>query len=307
MGINANVLRFLLRAKNDGVDFSRTAMIGRQGLHLSFELFSHILNDEYQCDLDDAELKAIHENFYAEKLFSYLGASLVHSFDYSDYEGATCVHDFNKPIPENAKGQYTFVLDGGTLEHVFNFPIALKGCMEMLAVGGSIVATPPANNDMGHGFYQISPELYFAAFDESNGFYIDEIYITEGRETKAWYEVLNPKMVRKRAALTNTRPTLLLVRASRQISVVIFERPPQQFDYITAWRDQSESVTPMPVKKSRSWIRTILPSIVVRWLICLFSKALDLELRARILTGISHDQEVFKKVMMGKTKSRHPR
>ena len=43
MGINVNGLRFLLYAKSAGVDFTKTAMIGRQGLHLSFHQFCNLL------------------------------------------------------------------------------------------------------------------------------------------------------------------------------------------------------------------------------------------------------------------------
>ena len=40
----------------------------------------------------------------------------------------------------------------------------------MLTVGGSIFVNTPANNMMGHGFYQFSPELMYRIFAEANGF-----------------------------------------------------------------------------------------------------------------------------------------
>ena len=128
-----------------------------------------IVNTEFGQGVTETKIREIFEHKYAEKLFMFLGAEIVDSFDYSDYEGATYAWDFNKPIEKLFKGSYTFDIDAGTLEHVFNFPIALKNCMEMTKLGGHFIATPPCNNDMGHGFYQISPELYFAAMSEENG------------------------------------------------------------------------------------------------------------------------------------------
>lgn len=68
----------------------------------------------------------------------------------------------NREIPGDFIEKYSMVLDGGSLEHVFNFPVAVRNCMQMLQVGGHYLAITPANNFMGHGFYQFSPELYFS-------------------------------------------------------------------------------------------------------------------------------------------------
>ena len=76
----------------------------------------------------------------------------------------------NIPISDSSKDKYTVVIDGGSLEHVFNFPIAIKNCMEMLQVGGYFISLAPANNMLGHGFYQFSPELFYRIFSKENGF-----------------------------------------------------------------------------------------------------------------------------------------
>jgi hypothetical protein len=36
------------------------------------------------------------------------------------------VHDFNVEIPPVLDEQYSVVIDGGTLEHVFDFPMAIR-------------------------------------------------------------------------------------------------------------------------------------------------------------------------------------
>ncbi len=182
MGLDINGTRFLLYARALGVDFARTAMIGRQGLYLSrrdlkdsFQAFGYVVNDEL---IDHIFTKS---DRYAEPLLTYLGARDVHSFDFSAYEGATHLCDMNREVPAGAKEHYTTVLDGGSLEHVFNFPMAIRNCMEMVRVGGHYLGITPANNFMGHGFYQFSPEMYFSVFTRENGFELISLVAFEDR------------------------------------------------------------------------------------------------------------------------------
>ena len=50
--------------------------------------------------------------------------------DASAFEGANFVHDLNNPIPEELHCKYDAVVDGGTLEHVFNVPVAFANPSE---------------------------------------------------------------------------------------------------------------------------------------------------------------------------------
>src|SRR5439155_26296377 len=77
-----------------------------------------------QCSLDP-------DNVYAEPLFRALGAKEVVSLDASKYQGSSFEHDMNLPIPEKFQQQFDVVYDGGSIEHVFNAPQALKNCMQM--------------------------------------------------------------------------------------------------------------------------------------------------------------------------------
>ena len=107
---------------------------------------------------------------YAEEFLKRLGAKETISIDASAYEGASLVHDMNLPIGDDLKRRFSVVIDGGTLEHVFNFPVAIKNCMQMVDVGGHFFVHTMANNFMGHGFYQFSPELFYRVFSPENGF-----------------------------------------------------------------------------------------------------------------------------------------
>jgi hypothetical protein len=236
MGLDQNGVQFLLYARGLGVDFAHSAMIGRQSLYLnasqlagSFAKFGSPLNRPTLDRLLDAH------GGYAEGLFECLGARQVSSFDAAAYEGATQIHDMNLPLPEQHKRQFSMVLDGGSLEHVFNIATALKNCLEMVRVGGHYLAISPANNFMGHGFYQISPELYFSVLRPVNGYELLRVLVYEDRPRARWYAVSDPAAVQRRVTLANRRPVYLLVIARRVSDVVPLQTAPQQSDYAAAW------------------------------------------------------------------------
>ncbi len=242
MGLDVNGVQCILYAQSLGVDFSRTATIGRQGLHLKPADFKANLR-RFGFTFSENTIDRIYtkENGYADEFFRRLGASLMDSFDNSAYEGATQLHDMNQEIPQSLKLRYTAVVDSGSLEHVFNFPVALRNCMEMVEVGGHYVAITPANNFMGHGFYQFSPELFFAAFTPANGFEMVSAIAFEDNAKSAWYAVKSPAVARRRITLTNSTAVYLFVIAKRISDVTPFTVAPQQTDYVSAWSEAPAS------------------------------------------------------------------
>ena len=100
-------------------------------------------------------------------LMNLLGFEKLVSIDASSFEGADAVLDLNNAEAAAAMGtQFDFVLDGGTIEHVFHVPNALKNVFDLLAVNGCVMHISPVNNYVDHGFCQFSPTLfhdYYAA------------------------------------------------------------------------------------------------------------------------------------------------
>jgi len=160
----------------------------------------------------------------------------VDSLDNSDFEGAQFVHDLNQPIPAAWKEQFDAVYDGGTLEHVFNFPIALRNCMELLRQEGRLFIQTCANNLCGHGFYQFSPELFYRALSAENGFEVERMVIHRVGPYGSWYEVSDPNAIRSRVELITFTPMHLLVQAKRTSIKPIFATMPQQSDYAVMWQ-----------------------------------------------------------------------
>ena len=135
MGVGATGGHLLLMAKRRGAVFQSTLMIGRQQHYMS-KPFVQYLFEAHGRPLLDSDIDFILQDEYSEHLLHFLGASSVDSLDASDYEQATIIHDMNFPIMDNLKQKYTLVLDFGTLEHIFNAPIALKNSIDVLKIDG---------------------------------------------------------------------------------------------------------------------------------------------------------------------------
>jgi hypothetical protein len=236
MGIDVNHAGLLLYARSLGVSFQRTATLGRQSLQITPEQLGRSLTDfglpttaQEAADLLQASPG------YAESFLAKLGAEELVTFDASDFEKASYLHDFNLPIGDELKSRFTCVLDGGTLEHIFNFPVAIKNCMEMLEVGGHFLAITPTNNFPGHGLYQFSPELFFRVFCPANGFEMVKVVLYEDVPGSQWYEVSDPEAVKYRVTFVNTAPSYLGIIARRTHATAVFASYPQQSDYAALW------------------------------------------------------------------------
>ena len=90
---------------------------------------------------------------------------------------ARCMFTIFIPIDYAFHQRFTSVIDSGTLEHVLNYPVALKHCMELGSLGGHFLAITPANHFFGHGFYQFSPDLFYRVFTLENGFGIQQMWL----------------------------------------------------------------------------------------------------------------------------------
>jgi hypothetical protein len=239
MGCEKNATALFLKMRSAGVSFGRVLTLGRQNVHLELGEYNRALN---RLGRPHAALLPT----YADELLLAMGAESVDSMDASAYEEASLTHDLNRPIPEDWNERFDLLFDGGTLEHVFDFPTAIKNCMRMIRLGGRFVSVTIPNNWCGHGFYQFSPELFFRVFSQDNGFSMQEMYMAELDGTA--FAVKDPAAVSARVELCNTRPVYLLIHARRESIREIFASPPQQSDYVVEWgagqRDAPKPVAP---------------------------------------------------------------
>ena len=235
MGIDIHNLNLLAHAQDLGVSFERTLAIGRQALFIeAFELEAHRRLRGLPA-LDEPALAPGQPRYFEPLMQQWLGAGVADSVDASAYENATHLHDMNLPWPEGSTelGRFDAVLDFGCLEHVFNFPVAWRNCVDLCRVGGHVLHSLPANNLSGHGFYQFSPELFFNLYQEQNGFELRGLYFAMKGDRQHWWKVANPMEVKRRVNLCNSHEVYMLVVA-RKLREVGPLPAPQQSDYAQA-------------------------------------------------------------------------
>jgi len=183
MGVDMATVQLLCCAKSIGVDFSDTMMIGRQTINEAPAEFAPLLS---VVGVPSGALSTLSKGEFAERLFQLLGAKNVRSLDVSDYEQPTDIYDLIEPLPQYLSKMFSVVHDGGSIEHVFNVVQAFKNGMEMVKVGGHFIQVNVANNFMGHGFWQWSPELIYRAFSPENGFNIRGVFLHEAIPGGSW-------------------------------------------------------------------------------------------------------------------------
>jgi hypothetical protein len=261
MGITKTDCTLLFFSKKElQVNFKKTLTLGKLDLYATKEDIEKCIK-KYNLRIDGPE-NSLFPSEYAESLFKILGAQYIDSIDHSNYQGANIIHDLNHPIPEKFFNSYTCVVDSGTIEHVFNFPVAIKNCMHALKIGGHFIGMTPANNQMGHGFYQFSPEVYYRVFSEENGFKIKKMFIKSLDEKSDWYEVADPKNVKSRVTIVNSSPLTILFVAEKIIEKNIFATFPQQSDYTYAWKvfkSMSENKPVDSESRLRYYFRKFIP------------------------------------------------
>jgi len=262
VGIDFHNFHFLRYAFQFG-GFGSTLTSGRQNLHVRNREVSDFLAPEVEFRV----------GAYCEPLLGVrFGATRVDSVDASGFEGATFVHDMNKPIPEELFGKYDTIFDGGCLEHIFNAPQALWSLSKACRKGGQILHSLPANNFCGHGFWQFSPELFHSLYSTENGYVHTEVFIADLGRKDAWFKVARPSGG-KRINIHSATPLYVLVRTVKADDDFRHDNI-QQSDYVYAWsQNENNSLEPSPrdslarrLRKSRAVdaLRNLLPAAIAR-------------------------------------------
>lgn len=208
------------------------------------------------------------ETEFADEFFRALGAKDYHALDSSTYEGADIVHNLNDPLPSELLGRFDCVIDGGTLEHIFDFPSTLRDTLKMVKPGGHIIVCNIANNFLGHGFYQLSPELFYSALTPENGCEIVRVLLSENG---VWYEPGDPRALGERVQAVTQNETNIYVCAKRLTACEPFLTPPHQSDYCynmpsaIAGSESPAAVRPRTLRQKIGHRFPILKDLIVEW------------------------------------------
>lgn len=250
MGITTITGAHLIDARNRGTRFGETATIGRLSLCIPEKELARL--KERRSMTRPAPLPSLYGSGYADEFLRImLDADTVTSFDYSDYQNADVTHDFNRPIAEKFHGAFDVLIDGGTMEHIFDVRQVLTNYMSMVRTGGSIFINVPANNLLGHGFYQFSPEFFYRVFSDNNGFVTESVSLIESPFTTVeasrrhrCFRVTDPALAGKRMRVITNRPLMLWVHARKTGQKPLFQAMPMQSDYATTWAQHQQQEKP---------------------------------------------------------------
>jgi hypothetical protein len=258
MGIDAHGAAWLLDRARSGVSFERTLMIGRQNFFVGRREWQRLLARARQPVPPAWRSLDCPAGAPAEPFFHSLGATEVRSLDAAAYEGADLIHDLNQPVPPDWRETRDVVFDGGSLEHVFQFPTALLNCLKLVKPGGRFIAYTPANNYFGHGFYQFSPELWWRALDQAAGFAIEMLVAVEFGWRVRMFEISDPAKVGGRVSLLNRAHVLLFVCARKTGPTPESFGPVMQSDYSAAWKAKAAQPATTAAAAAAGWRHRLL-------------------------------------------------
>ena len=225
MGIDTHGFNFLRFAQGFG-PLGKTVTLGRQWVALNAAAQTRLLGlkDESQA----------YTGFCENMLKQHFGATAVDSLDVSAYEGASILQDMNQPLGADLASRFDTVIEYGTIEHVFDIAQALRNVARLCkAPGGQILHAQIANNFCGHGFWQLSPELFYSLYSPENGFADTEIFLAELGNSARWYRIRRPPPGQRLNIMSEDRLYVLVrtVRAELRDTFSVF-----QSDYVSQWQ-----------------------------------------------------------------------
>jgi len=161
--------------------------IGRQGTYMTpAELAAQLRFHGHAVDPSAIEIDrtTMHRRpGYGEivtdrSIFRALGIDSVKALDVSPYEGAEIIHDLNRALPDNLKEIADFIVDGSTLDNVFDPAMVLRNFAQLLRPGGRLITINTLNTR--DNAFTICPPDWFLDYFVENGFSDCKVYVCAG-------------------------------------------------------------------------------------------------------------------------------
>jgi hypothetical protein len=134
----------------------------RQALHNPFLALGSLEIHESEDRIMSFGRENAYHNLLKEKTVRSLFLDRYGIKQYQDLdinERADIKLDLNFPISQELEGIALTILDGGTLEHVFDVRQALTNIHNMVGMGGTIIHISPMTW-FNHAFFNFNPKLY---------------------------------------------------------------------------------------------------------------------------------------------------
>ncbi len=185
MGLYPTALARIIEViKNDTcINQKSLCMLGRQVIHMNMQAYRNIIEI---YGMDTEYLSLLNGNFMdSYSFFKKLGFEEVHAIDITNLEGADIIFDLNSILPEECYERFDYIINGGTLEHIFNTSNAMNNITQLLKKNGKMIHICPLAGYVDHGFYSFSP-TFFVDFARNNGLFIDRLDIEFMMSKREW-------------------------------------------------------------------------------------------------------------------------
>jgi hypothetical protein len=231
MGFNTSAIRFFLATKQVLKVDPRTLIVGHQNFSPSISLLGGLAYKKLITDWKHP--------LFVDDFLACSGVNHQEYLDLSNYEGATILHDLNKPIPEELRNSFDLVIEAGTLEHVPDIFVGFENLKSLVKVGGHLIMISPANNFLGHGCYQLSPEIFFRGLSTGQGFEIEYFLLhQEGVFGGKWFTVPDSQKIGQRVDIKSRRATYICVLATKVGNPM--NKVQNQSDYESIWKEEAK-------------------------------------------------------------------
>jgi SAM-dependent methyltransferase len=201
MGIAPYIAEALIREHKHRPITGDVLLLGRQSFLFSLEHARDMLRAEGiepvssvagEHTIDQTTRAGQGQRYVKDAVFfELLGVRSTTAIDHSPYEGAEIIHDLNTPVPSNLENIADFILDGSTLDNLFNPATALQSMARMLRPDGRFVSVNMASPHLNP--YTLLTPFWFADYLALNKFDDYRIYVTlHGRRGELNVFTLNP-------------------------------------------------------------------------------------------------------------------
>lgn len=140
------------------------------------DLTRHLHNNHIGFNQATAEILRGKGPIYTSKdFFELLGFDDYQDVDIDPSSGCSIIHDLNQPLPPQYENCFDFVIENGTIEHIFDIKAVVGNIAKSVKTGGTICHISPLDA-LNHGFYNFSVN-FFNDFYKANGFEERQFYL----------------------------------------------------------------------------------------------------------------------------------
>jgi hypothetical protein len=259
MGLLYHNVEALVREHSYRPISGRVLMIGRQTVYftpsqilkfLSGSGIRHKPFEETDLEIDRSTQARLtgteNKDFITDAaLFRLLGVPQVLALDRSNYEGAEIVWDLTKRIPDYLSSFADFIVDGSTLDNIFDPAMAIRNFAEILKPGGRLLMTNMYSNN--YTPYAILPPLWYLDYFVVNGFTDCKVYILVSPELEDYsdletiYNKTNTFTIDLDCLLDSQRSVSPFVASRVMVTIVFAEKGPQSTSHATPVQQQYRS------------------------------------------------------------------